>query len=98
MIRQRTFLTLQDRFISPKEMTIDEKLWVLTQTFIGLGNLHRNKLFHGNLRSSNILMTTSNYVYISDIASYKPLFINEDQLSEFRLFFLSSISNCCLAP
>lgn len=38
----------------------------------------KEKLFHGAIRASNILLTTSNHVFLSDFANYKPLFIDEE--------------------
>jgi hypothetical protein len=51
-------------------------------------------VYHGNLRTSNFLLTTYHYLILTDFASYKPNYILQDTeqgLSEFRLFYGSSV-------
>lgn len=58
-------------------------------------------LYHGNIRASNFLLTNYQYLIITDFASYKPNYILQDTelgLSEFRLFYSSSIEKCNVAP
>lgn len=33
------------------------------------------KLFHGNVRMSNFLITTYDYIILTDFANYKPTYI-----------------------
>lgn len=42
---------------------------------INIINYYFNR-FHGNIRSSNILLTSSNHVYLTDFGIYKPLEIS----------------------
>jgi hypothetical protein len=35
-------------------------------------------LYHGNLRTSNFLATTYEYLFLTDFANYKPNYILED--------------------
>jgi serine/threonine protein kinase len=55
-------------------------------------------LYHGHIRTSNFLLQTNDHVVLTDFASYKPLYMLEDDLGEFRLYYGSSGSKCCLAP
>ena len=58
-------------------------------------------IYHGNIRTSNFLINRYHYLYLTDFASYKPMYIlqNTDQgLSEFRLYYASSVEKCYLAP
>ena len=101
--RQFSHTTLQDKFHSISGMNSLTRLWILTQTIIGLYSLHNEGLYHGDLKTSNILLTTNNHVFLSDFAVYKPYFILDDQLGEFRNFYAnftrnSSVLKCLLAP
>jgi phosphoinositide-3-kinase regulatory subunit 4 len=58
-------------------------------------------LYHGNIRTSNFLLTNYSYLMLADFANYKPNYILQDTeqgLAEFRLFYSSSIDKCNLAP
>jgi phosphoinositide-3-kinase regulatory subunit 4 len=59
------------------------------------------KIFHGNIRTSNFLLTSYDYLMLTDFANYKPTYILEDTeqgLAEFRLFYPSSLEKCNLSP
>ncbi len=58
-------------------------------------------IYHGNIRTSNFLITTYHYLLLTDFASHKPTYIlqdNEQGLAESRLFYASSIDKCNLPP
>ena len=59
------------------------------------------KIYHGNVRTSNFLLTSYDYLILTDFANYKPPYILEDTeqgLAEFRLFYPSSEEKCTLSP
>ena len=59
------------------------------------------KIYHGNVRTSNFLVTSYDYLMLTDFANYKPTYILEDTeqgLAEFRLFYSSSLDKCNLSP
>lgn len=55
-------------------------------------------LYHGNIRTSNFLLQNNNHLVLTDLASYKPLYLLENDLAEVRIFYGSSIDKCTLAP
>ncbi|KAF9914502.1 Serine/threonine-protein kinase, partial [Lobosporangium transversale] len=57
------------------------------------------KIYHGDIKTENCLMTSWNWVYLSDYAGYKPAFLPEDNPADFSFFFdTSSRRTCYLAP
>lgn len=94
--RQYVHTSLSDRFQAIPKLTTPEQYWIITQIIIGIYNLHNERLFHGNIKASNILLTTWLHVFISDFASYKPFYIND--ISQFKYFYFTSELNCSLAP
>lgn len=56
--------SLQDRLIEP--MALQSFLNIAIQACKGLSFAHKNRIFHGNLRPSNILLTSDMQVKISD--------------------------------
>ncbi|CUA77390.1 phosphoinositide-3-kinase, regulatory subunit 4, p150 [Rhizoctonia solani] len=54
---------------------------------------------HGDIKSENVLVTSYNWIYITDFASSKPTYLPEDDPSDFALFFDSSGRRTCyIAP
>lgn len=54
---------------------------------------------HGDIKSENILVTSWNWVYLTDFASYKPAFLPLDDPADFSLFFdTSGRRTCYIAP
>jgi serine/threonine protein kinase len=53
-------------------------------------NLKNLNIIHGDLNPENILLTSNLSVYISDIASFKPAFINIDDFASYNYYFGSN--------
>lgn len=54
---------------------------------------------HGDIKSENILVTSWNWVYITDFASFKPTFLPLDNPSDFAFFYdTSGRRSCYVAP
>lgn len=48
------------------------------QILLQIYTLHQLKLYHGHVRTSNILLTTNDHAVLSDFATYKPYYQRED--------------------
>ncbi|KAG0225557.1 Serine/threonine-protein kinase [Actinomortierella wolfii] len=56
-------------------------------------------IYHGDIKTENCLMTSWNWLYLSDFAGFKPTFLPEDNPADFSFFFdTSSRRTCYLAP
>ncbi|CAE6436166.1 unnamed protein product [Rhizoctonia solani] len=81
-------------FLSPIE-----KKWFAFQLLCGMKDAHARGAPHGDIKSENVLVTSYNWVYITDFASSKPTYLPEDDPSDFALFFDSSGRRTCyIAP
>lgn len=67
--------TLKDRFFTAPYLTEGDKNYIIMQVIIALYSLHNANLYHGSIKSSNILLSSFNHVWLTDIASYKPYYI-----------------------
>ena len=58
------------------------------------------QISHGDIKSENVLVTSWNWVYLSDLASaFKPTYLPEDDPSDFSYFFdTSGRRTCYVAP
>ncbi len=57
------------------------------------------KVYHGDIKSENILVTSWNWVLLADLASFKPVCIPVDNPADFNYFFDTSRRRTCyIAP
>lgn len=76
-----------------------EKKWIAFQILIALRDARNRKVSHGDIKSENVLVTSWNWVYLTDFASYKPTYLPLDDPSDFSFFFdMSGRRSCYIAP
>ncbi|KAI9660226.1 MAG: Serine/threonine-protein kinase [Alyxoria varia] len=77
-----------------------EKRWLAFQLLNAVKDCHSQNLFHGDIKSENVLVTSWNWLFLSDFsASYKPSHLPEDNPADFSFFFdISGKRTCYLAP
>lgn len=65
-----------------------------------LEQLHSCNYCHGDIKSENLVVTSWNWLFLTDFASYKPTYITEDGLSLFFSYFFESHGRerCYIAP
>ena len=76
-----------------------EKKWIAFQLLIALKHIHNALITHGDLKIENILLTSYNWVLLSDFASFKQTFFAYEDPAEYYYYFNASQRNVCyLAP
>jgi phosphoinositide-3-kinase regulatory subunit 4 len=77
-----------------------EKKWLSFQLLCAVRDCHTRNIFHGDIKTENILVTSWNWLYLADFsASYKPAHLPEDNPADFSFYFdLSGRRTCYLAP
>lgn len=76
-----------------------EKKWIAFQLLAALRDARAHKVAHGDIKSENILVTSWNWIYLSDFASHKPTYLPLDDPSDFSFFFdTSGRRTCYVAP
>lgn len=77
-----------------------EKKWIAFQLLCALRDCHSQDLFHGDIKTENILVTSWNWLYLADFSSsFKPTFLPEDNPADFSFYFdTSGRRTCYLAP
>ncbi|KDR65614.1 hypothetical protein GALMADRAFT_217465 [Galerina marginata CBS 339.88] len=57
-----------------------------------------SKVSHGDIKSKSILITSWNWIYFTDFASYKPAYLPLDDAADLSFYFdMSGRRTCCLA-
>ncbi|UJR33847.1 hypothetical protein I4U23_021270 [Adineta vaga] len=94
-IKDNLFYRLQTR----PYLTRIEKKWIAYQLLIALKHIHHVNITHGDLKIENILLTSYNWILLSDFANFKPTFFAYEDPAEYYYYFNASQRNVCyLAP
>jgi phosphoinositide-3-kinase regulatory subunit 4 len=61
---------------------------------------HTRNIYHGDIKTENILVTSWNWLYLTDFSSsFKPVYLPEDNPADFSFYFdTSGRRTCYLAP
>ncbi|KAJ5567941.1 hypothetical protein N7450_010427 [Penicillium hetheringtonii] len=100
LVRQYIHSSLYDRMSTRPFLEHIEKKWIAFQLLCALRDCHSLDVFHGDIKTENILVTSWNWLYLSDFSSsFKPTFLPEDNPADFSFFFdISGRRTCYLAP
>jgi phosphoinositide-3-kinase regulatory subunit 4 len=52
--------------------------FIAMQILVAVNTLHNLKLYHGNIRTSNVLLTYNDHVALADFSPFKPYYLRED--------------------
>ncbi|KAH8101738.1 hypothetical protein BXZ70DRAFT_970824 [Cristinia sonorae] len=99
VIRQWVASSLYDRISTRPFLSPIEKKWLAFQLLTALRDARNRKVSHGDLKTSNILITSWNWLYLSDFAPHKPTFLPLDDPADYSFFFdTSGRRTCYIAP
>ncbi|KAK6941446.1 WD40 repeat [Dillenia turbinata] len=99
LLRQYFFNNLHDRLSTRPFLSIIEKKWLAFQLLLAVKQSHENGICHGDIKCENVLVTSWNWLYLADFASFKPTYIPDDDPSDFSFFFdTGGRRRCYLAP
>ncbi|KAG5671298.1 hypothetical protein PVAND_001503 [Polypedilum vanderplanki] len=99
IIREYVKHSLYDRMSTRPFLTLIEKKWITFQMLCALHQCHKQKVCHGDIKLENILITSWNWILLSDFASFKPTYLPEDNPADYSYFFDTSRKRTCyIAP
>ena len=97
--RQYIFANLKDRISTRPFLSESEKLWIAYSILNAGLQLHNLGLGHGDIKSENVLLTSWGWVVLTDLAPFKPTFMQADQsAAPFNYFFSTGKTRCYIAP
>ena len=70
LMRQYSFSTLYDRLNQRPFLSFVEKKWICYQLLHAMKFTHERNVTHGDVKCENVLMTSTNWVFLSDFASF----------------------------
>jgi phosphoinositide-3-kinase regulatory subunit 4 len=97
--RQYFMHNLYDR-ISTRPFYVNiERVWIAYQLLKALAYSDSLSICHGDVKCENIMISSCNWLYLCDFASYKPTYLPQDDPTDYSFFFDSSNRRACyLAP
>ncbi|KAL2260757.1 hypothetical protein VTK26DRAFT_5149 [Humicola hyalothermophila] len=100
LVRQFLYNSLYDRLSTRPFLEDIEKKWLAFQLLCALRDCHSRDVYHGDIKTENVLVTSWNWLYLSDFSSsFKPVMLPEDNPADFSYFFDTSDKRTCyLAP
>ncbi|KAF2395630.1 phosphoinositide 3-kinase regulatory subunit 4 [Trichodelitschia bisporula] len=100
LVRQYIHSSLYDRMSTRPFLEDIEKKWLAFQLLCAVRDCHAQNLYHGDIKTENILVTSWNWLYLADFSSsFKPTYLPEDNPADFSFFFdTSGRRTCYLAP
>jgi len=76
-----------------------ERLLIVYGVLLAVEQLHAAGIVHGDIKSSNVLLTSTNLAFLSDITPWKPVHLPTDNTAQLSNFFETDIDvRCSVAP
>lgn len=99
LFRQYVRDNLYDRISTRPFLNNVEKKWIAFQILNAVDQAHKSGVRHGDIKTENIMVTSWNWVLLTDFASFKPTYLPEDNPADFNYFFDTSRRRTCyIAP
>ncbi|OBZ87474.1 putative serine/threonine-protein kinase VPS15 [Choanephora cucurbitarum] len=90
LVRQYLYSSLYDRISTRPFLTMIEKKWVAYQLLRAVADSHARHVYHGDIKTENVLVTSWNWVYLVDYAFYKPSYLPENNPANYSFYFDTS--------
>ncbi len=100
LVRQYIFSSVYDRLSTRPFLEDIEKKWLAYQLLCAIRDCHAQEIYHGDIKTENLLVTSWNWLYLTDFSSsFKPTTLPEDNPADFSFYFdTSSRRTCYVAP
>lgn len=100
LVRQYMFSSVYDRMSTRPFLEDIEKKWLAFQLLCAVRDCHAHNVYHGDIKTENILVTSWNWLYLTDFSSsFKPTNLPEDNPADFSFYFDTSARRTCyIAP
>ncbi|XP_023244916.1 phosphoinositide 3-kinase regulatory subunit 4 isoform X2 [Copidosoma floridanum] len=99
LMRQYVHHSLYDRISTKPFLTNLEKKWITFQALCAVHQAHKYGVCHGDIKTENIMITSWNWILLTDFASFKPTVVAKDTPADFSYFFdMSRRRACYVAP
>jgi len=104
LVRQHHLRSLNQRLYSKPHLLLAEKKWIAWQMLAAICELHAANLWHGDIKTDNVFVTSSGHAILTDLAyPFKPTYVPTDDPAEVSFYFEPASDHvargrCYLAP
>lgn len=100
LVRQYIFSSVYDRMSTRPFLEEIEKKWLAYQLLSAVRDCHAQNIYHGDIKTENLLVTSWNWLYLTDFSSsFKPTTLPDDNPADFSFYFdTSGRRTCYIAP
>ncbi|TKX27648.1 serine/threonine-protein kinase-2 [Elsinoe australis] len=100
LVRQYVHSSLYDRISTNPPLEDIERKWIAFQLLCAVRDCHARNIYHGDIKTENMLVTSWNWLYLTDFAaSIKPHFLPEDNPVDYTLYYDTTVRRICyIAP
>ena len=100
LIRQYLLANVYERLSTRPFLSAIEKRWIIFQLMKCVEDIHNLDLAHGDIKPDNVMVTSSNWIILTDFAyGVKPTVMPDDDPSDFQYYFDSmNRGRCYVAP
>eukprot|EP01083_Nonionella_stella_P163767 540094_1 len=99
LIRQFFSSHLYDRFHTHPFPTTIEKKWLSFQLLNALAQSHKAGVTHGDIKTENLMLTSWDWLVLTDFAVHKPTYLPGDNPADYMFFFCTGQRRrCYVAP
>lgn len=101
LLRQYFAHNLSDRLATYPALTFVEKCWLAYQLLAALEQAHAKGIMHGDVKSENVMVTSWNWLLLTDFSPYKPTFLPAANDVAVLYYFFEPHKGrnaCCIAP
>lgn len=100
LVRQYIHTSLYDRISIRPFLEDIEKKWISFQLLCAVKDCHDRGVYHGDIKSENVLVTSWGWVYLTDFASsFKPVYLPDYNPADFTAYYDTTGRRICnLAP
>lgn len=99
MQRQTLKRTLNDRITqSIIETSEVDVFWIVSQTLFAVAQMHMNQVPHCNISPSNVVLTSSDDVYVTDMGFIQPHFFRRQDYNVISFFYPRNHTEFYLSP
>ena len=99
LVRQYIQYSLYDRISTRPFLTLTEKKWIAFLLLCAVESCHKLNIYHGDIKSENVLISAWNWLVLADFATFKPVFLPHNNPADFSFYFDTSRRRTCyIAP
>lgn len=99
LVRPYVRYNLYDRLSIRPFFESIEKKWIVYQLLVTLSKMHEKGICHGDLKTENVLLTSWNWIMLADIGLFKPVYLPDQNQSQFSFYFDTiQRHSCYVAP